>query len=115
MRDAKSFAGIGMTSQRTRERMVNRLRDEGIRDERVLSAMAAVPRHVFVEEALASRAYEDTALPIGLGQTISQPYVVAKMIEGLRAGGRELGKVLETGPGAATGRGASAVAPKGTQ
>jgi protein-L-isoaspartate(D-aspartate) O-methyltransferase len=99
VRDAKSFAGIGMTSQRTRERMVNRLRDEGIVDERVLSAMAAVPRHVFVEEALASRAYEDTALPIGLGQTISQPYVVAKMIEALRAGGRELGKVLEIGTG----------------
>jgi protein-L-isoaspartate(D-aspartate) O-methyltransferase len=99
MRDAKSFAGIGMTSQRTRERMVNRLRDEGIADERVLSAMAAVPRHVFVEEALASRAYEDTALPIGLGQTISQPYVVAKMIEALRAGGRDLGKVLEIGTG----------------
>jgi len=99
MRDAKNFAGIGMTSQRTRERMVSRLRDEGIKDERVLSAMAAVPRHVFVEEALASRAYEDTALPIGLGQTISQPYVVAKMIEALRAGGRDLGKVLEIGTG----------------
>ncbi len=99
MRDAKNLAGIGMTSQRTRERMANRLRDEGITDERVLSAMAAVPRHVFVEEALASRAYEDTALPIGLGQTISQPYIVAKMIEALRAGGRDLGKVLEIGTG----------------
>ena len=99
MRDAKNFAGIGMTSQRTRERMANRLRDEGITDERVLSAMAAVPRHVFVEEALASRAYEDTALPIGSGQTISQPYVVAKMIEALRAGGREMGRVLEIGTG----------------
>ena len=84
-----------MTSQRTRERMVDRLREQGISDERVLSAMSSVPRHVFVEEALASRAYEDTALPIGLGQTISQPYVVARMIEALRAGGRELGKVLE--------------------
>ena len=93
MRDAKRLAGIGMTSQRTRERMVDRLREQGISDERVLSAMAAVPRHVFVEEALASRAYEDTALPIGLGQTISQPYVVAKMIEALRGGGRSLGKV----------------------
>jgi protein-L-isoaspartate(D-aspartate) O-methyltransferase len=61
--------------------MVERLRDQGIRDERVLAAMAAVPRHLFVEEALASRAYEDTALPIGFGQTISQPYVVARMIE----------------------------------
>lgn len=88
-----------MTSQRTRERMVDRLREQGISDERVLSAMSSVPRHVFVEEALASRAYEDTALPIGLGQTISQPYVVARMIEALRAGGRELGKVLEIGTG----------------
>jgi protein-L-isoaspartate(D-aspartate) O-methyltransferase len=99
MRDAKQLAGIGMTSQRTRERMVDRLREKGIRDETVLSAMSAVPRHVFVEEALASRAYEDTALPIGSGQTISQPYVVAKMIEALRAGGRPLGRVLEIGTG----------------
>lgn len=99
MQDARRLAGIGMTSQRTRERMVDRLREQGISDERVLSAMSSVPRHVFVEEALASRAYEDTALPIGLGQTISQPYVVAKMIEALRAGGRELGKVLEIGTG----------------
>ncbi len=99
MRDAKQLAGIGMTSQRTRERMVDRLREQGIRDETVLSAMSAVPRHVFIEEALASRAYEDTALPIGSGQTISQPYVVAKMIEALRAGGRALGRVLEIGTG----------------
>lgn len=99
MRDAKQLAGIGMTSLRTRERMIDRLREQGIRDEAVLSAMSAVPRHVFVEEALASRAYEDTALPIGSGQTISQPYVVAKMIEALRSGGRELGKVLEIGTG----------------
>lgn len=99
MRDAKQLAGIGMTSQRTRERMVDRLREKGIRDETVLSAMSAVPRHVFVEEVLASRAYEDTALPIGSGQTISQPYVVAKMIEALRAGGRPLGRVLEIGTG----------------
>ena len=99
MRDTRRLAGIGMTSQRTRERMVDRLREQGITDERVLSAMAAVPRHVFVEEALASRAYEDTALPIGLGQTISQPYVVARMIEALRSGGRGLGKVLEIGTG----------------
>ena len=70
-----------MTSQRTRARMVERLRTSGIRDERVLGAMAAVPRHLFVEEALASRAYEDSALPIGFAQTISQPYVVARMIE----------------------------------
>jgi len=96
--DVKSTAGLGMTSQRTRARMVQRLRDQGIRDERVLAAMAAVPRHLFVEEALASRAYEDTALPIGFGQTISQPYVVAKMIESLIAG-RAPGKTLEVGTG----------------
>ena len=99
MRDGRQLAGIGMTSQRTRERMVERLREKGISDERVLSAMASVPRHVFVEEALASRAYEDSALPIGLGQTISQPFIVARMIEVLRAGGRDLGKVLEVGTG----------------
>ena len=68
-----------MTSQRTRDRMVARLREKGIRDESVLAAMAAVPRHIFIEEALASRAYEDTALPIGFEQTISQPFVVARM------------------------------------
>ena len=94
----KDIAGIGMTSQRTRARMVERLRGSGIRDERVLSAMASVPRHLFVEEALASRAYEDTALPIGFGQTISQPYVVARMIEVLLNGGPP-GKVLEIGTG----------------
>ncbi|MBA3996770.1 MAG: protein-L-isoaspartate O-methyltransferase [Candidatus Accumulibacter sp.] len=91
-------AGIGMTSQRTRARMIERLRDQGIRDEQVLAAIAAVPRHIFVEEALASRAYEDTALPLGFAQTISQPYIVARMIEVLRAG-RELGKTLEVGAG----------------
>jgi protein-L-isoaspartate(D-aspartate) O-methyltransferase len=94
----KSATGIGMTSERTRRRMVNRLRDQGIRDERVLAAMAAVPRHLFVEEALASRAYEDTALPIGFGQTISQPYVVAKMMQTLLAG-KSPGKTLEIGTG----------------
>ena len=87
-----------MTSQRTRARMVERLREQGIRDPRVLDAMAEVPRHLFVEEALASRAYEDTALPIGFGQTISQPYVVARMIESLIRE-RKLGKVLEVGTG----------------
>ena len=91
-------AGIGMTSQRTRLRMVERLRAKGIRDHRVLEAIGAVPRHLFVEEALASRAYEDTALPIGFAQTISQPYVVARMIEVLLAG-REPGKTLEVGTG----------------
>ena len=91
-------SGVGMTSQRTRARMVERLRGEGIRDEQVLAAMGTAPRHLFVDEALASRAYEDTALPIGFGQTISQPYVVARMIEALRQG-RKLGKVLEIGTG----------------
>ena len=90
--------GIGMTSQRTRARMVERLRKEGIADETVLAAMSMVPRHLFVEEALATRAYEDTALPIGFSQTISQPYVVALMIQALCAG-RDLGKVLEVGTG----------------
>ncbi len=87
-----------MTSQRTRARMVERLREQGIRDQRVLAAMAAVPRHLFVEEALATRAYEDTALPIGFGQTISQPYVVARMIEALIEK-QPPGKVLEIGTG----------------
>jgi protein-L-isoaspartate(D-aspartate) O-methyltransferase len=87
-----------MTSQRTRARMVERLRTQGITDEAVLAALGAVPRHLFVEEALASRAYDDDALPIGFSQTISQPYVVALMIQALHAG-RELGKVLEVGTG----------------
>jgi protein-L-isoaspartate(D-aspartate) O-methyltransferase len=90
--------GIGMTSRRTRDRLIQRLRDEGIRDERVLEAIRHVPRHVFVDEALASRAYEDTALPIGHGQTISQPYIVARMTQALIAGGRPK-KVLEVGTG----------------
>jgi protein-L-isoaspartate(D-aspartate) O-methyltransferase len=94
----KSAAGIGMTSPRTRQRMVERLRAQGIGDERVLAAMAAVPRHLFVEEALASRAYEDTALPIGFGQTISQPYVVARMMQALLRE-RTPGRVLEVGTG----------------
>jgi protein-L-isoaspartate(D-aspartate) O-methyltransferase len=93
----KNSAGIGMTSQRTRARMVERLREQGIGDERVLAAMGTVPRHLFVEEALASRAYEDTALPIGFGQTISQPYVVAKMIEVLMQ--KQPQKLLEIGTG----------------
>lgn len=92
-------AGIGMTSQRTRTRMIERLRERGIRDEAVLAALAAVPRHLFVEEALASRAYEDTALPLGFSQTISQPFVVARMIEILREGRSGLGKTLEIGAG----------------
>ena len=91
--------GIGMTSQRTRARMIERLREQGIRDEQVLAAIASVPRHVFVEEALASRAYEDTALPLGFSQTISQPYIVARMIELLRENRATLGKTLEIGAG----------------
>ena len=73
--------GIGMTSQRTRDRLVARLREEGISDNRVLDAIASTPRHLFIDEALASRAYEDSSLPIGHGQTISQPYIVARMTE----------------------------------
>lgn len=87
-----------MTSERTRARMVERLREQGVSDLRVLHAMGQIPRHVFVEPALASRAYEDTALPLGFAQTISQPYVVARMIE-LLIQGRELGKTLEIGAG----------------
>jgi protein-L-isoaspartate(D-aspartate) O-methyltransferase len=91
-------AGIGMTSARTRDRLVERLRAHGIRSEAVLSRIRNVPRHLFVDEALASRAYEDTALPIGHGQTISQPYVVARMTEAL-LDGFEGEKVLEIGTG----------------
>jgi protein-L-isoaspartate(D-aspartate) O-methyltransferase len=91
-------AGIGMTSLRTRLRMVERLRADGIRDEVVLAAMAEVPRHLFVDEALASRAYDDDALPIGYGQTISSPYVVARICELARAN-RRLGRVLDVGTG----------------
>ena len=90
--------GVGMTSQRTRDRMVARLRKQGIGDEVVLAAMAALPRHAFVAEALASRAYEDDALPIGFEQFISRPYTVARMLEAARAG-RVLGRALEVGTG----------------
>ncbi len=96
---ALNVRGIGMTSQRTRNRLVQRLRDKGVADERVLDAIATVPRHLFLDEALASRAYEDNALPIGHGQTISQPYMVATMtaaiLEAMASGGR----VLEIGTG----------------
>jgi len=91
--------GVGMTSQRVRDRLIERLRDNGIVDERVLNAIRTVPRHLFVDEALATRAYEDTALPIGHGQTISQPWVVAKMTEALFANGAQPEKVLEVGTG----------------
>jgi protein-L-isoaspartate(D-aspartate) O-methyltransferase len=90
--------GIGMTSARTRERLVQRLAEQGIRDARVLDRIRNVPRHLFVDEALASRAYEDTALPIGHGQTISQPFVVARMTEAILIGGTP-DKVLEVGTG----------------
>ena len=107
--------GIGMTSARTRERLLQQLRDEGIHDERVLQAIRDVPRHLFIDEALASRAYENTPLPIGYGQTISQPYIVARMTEALLSGdtqgrvsaaeggtpraARRLHRVLEIGTG----------------
>ena len=94
----RELTGIGMTSQRTRMRMIERLRADGIRDEVVLSAMGEVPRHVFVDEALASRAYEDISLPLGFGQTISSPQTVARMTELARAG-RPLTRVLEIGTG----------------
>ncbi|MFN5744531.1 MAG: protein-L-isoaspartate(D-aspartate) O-methyltransferase [Methylococcaceae bacterium] len=90
--------GIGMTSRRTRERMVTRLKEQGIRNAAVLNVMLETPRHLFVEGALASRAYEDTALPIGFNQTISQPYIVARMTELLLEHG-PLDKVLEVGTG----------------
>lgn len=90
--------GIGMTSQRTRDRLVARLREQGIKNKDVLDVMANTPRHIFIEEALSHKAYEDTALPIGFGQTISQPYIVAKMTELLLAEG-PLENVLEIGTG----------------
>lgn len=90
--------GRGMTSSRTRDRLIQRLRAGGISDEEVLDAIRNVPRHLFIDEALATRAYEDTALPIGYGQTISQPYIVARMCQVLRHGER-LPRVLEIGTG----------------
>ena len=90
--------GIGMTSQRTRERLIQRLMDQGITRIEVLEAIRSVPRHLFVDEALAHRSYEDTALPIGYGQTLSQPYMVARMSELALARGKP-GKVLEIGSG----------------
>ncbi|MEF3081838.1 protein-L-isoaspartate(D-aspartate) O-methyltransferase [Luteimonas sp. SMYT11W] len=103
MRLQPEAVGVGMTSQRVRDRLIERLRDGahpggGISDERVLNAIRTVPRHLFVDEALATRAYEDTALPIGHGQTISQPWVVARMTEALLANGMP-GRVLEVGTG----------------
>lgn len=92
--------GVGMTSLRTRERLIQRLRDQGVTNMKVLDVMLNTPRHIFLDEALAHRAYEDTALPIGHGQTISQPYIVARMTEILLgAAGGKLKKVLEVGTG----------------
>lgn len=94
----RSHQGIGMTSQRTRDRLIDRLRQQGIDNKQVLEVMSHVPRHIFVDEALAHRAYEDTALPIGYGQTISQPYIVAQMTQLLLEGGVP-SSVLEIGTG----------------
>lgn len=105
---SQDLRGIGMTSQRTRDRLVRRLKEEGIRDVHVLAVMRNLPRHLFVDEALASRAYEDTALPIGHGQTISQPFVVARMTEALLESG-PLKRVLEVGTG--SGYQAAVLAP----
>jgi protein-L-isoaspartate(D-aspartate) O-methyltransferase len=91
--------GIGMTSQRTRQRLVDRLTEQGVTDLQVLDVIADTPRHIFLDEALSHRAYEDTALPIGYGQTLSQPYIVARMTEVLLGAAGELNNVLEIGTG----------------
>jgi protein-L-isoaspartate(D-aspartate) O-methyltransferase len=106
------LAGIGMTSARTRERLVQRLQEQKISNLKVLDRIRQVPRHLFVDEALASRAYEDTALPIGFGQTISQPYIVARMTEALLQGG-PIDKLLEIGTGC--GYQTAVIAPLVTQ
>jgi protein-L-isoaspartate(D-aspartate) O-methyltransferase len=96
--ESEHFAGIGMTSQRTRDRMMQRLQEQGIRSRPVLDLMRSTPRHIFLDEALAHRAYEDSALPIGFQQTLSQPYIVARMTELLFQTG-PLGRILEIGTG----------------
>ena len=96
---SRAALGQGMTSSRTRARMVERLQQQGIKDKGVLAAINKVERHLFVDEAFAHRAYEDTAFPLGLGQTILQPFILARMIECLRTGDRHLGKTLEIGTG----------------
>jgi protein-L-isoaspartate(D-aspartate) O-methyltransferase len=96
--NGRNHQGIGMTSQRTRDRLINRLQQQGINNEQVLDVIGRVPRHIFVDEALAHRAYEDTALPIGYGQTISQPYIVAQMTQLLLDDGMA-SSVLEIGTG----------------
>ena len=93
-----SISGMGMTSQRTRDRLIRLLREHHIKNERVLNVMASLPRHLFVDEALSSRAYENISLPIGHGQTISQPYMVARMTE-LLLQGENVERVLEIGTG----------------
>ena len=93
-----NISGIGMTSARTRNRLVSRLKDQGITSNDVLEQILNVPRHLFVDEALSTRAYEDTALPIGMGQTISQPYIVAKMTEAIFQNNKR-NKILEIGTG----------------
>jgi protein-L-isoaspartate(D-aspartate) O-methyltransferase len=98
MNSLRTTSGIGMTSARTRERLVQKLLEQGIRNQSVLEQIRSVPRHLFVDEALATRAYENTALPIGLGQTISQPFIVARMTEALFEVA-EPRKVLEIGTG----------------
>jgi protein-L-isoaspartate(D-aspartate) O-methyltransferase len=98
LNNSDDLIGVGMTSQRTRNRLVSRLRDRGISNEGVLDAMLNVPRHIFIDEALAHRAYEESSLPIGFSQTISQPFIVARMTESLLAAG-PLAKVLEIGSG----------------
>lgn len=96
--NGQRISGIGMTSARTRDRLVQRLIEQGIRNREVLECIRSTPRHLFIDEALSSRAYEDTALPIGFGQTISQPYIVARMTEALLEAG-PLHNVLEVGTG----------------
>lgn len=98
MWDSQRLVGVGMTSPRTRERLVQRLREQSIRDERVLAMIQKMPRHIFIDEALSHQAYDDTALPIGYDQTISQPWVVARMTELLIANNMPT-KVLEVGTG----------------
>lgn len=97
--DGLSFEGVGMTSQRTRERLIQRLMDQGVSNLEVLDVIRNTPRHIFLDEALSHRAYEDTALPIGFGQTLSQPYIVARMTEVLLGAAGKLDKVLEVGTG----------------
>ena len=95
----EAYQGLGMTSQRTRNRLIERLIEKGVSDDRVLDTIRIVPRHLFLDEAMSSRSYEDTALPIGYGQTISQPWVVAKMTQWILESSIPIKKVLEIGTG----------------